>query len=295
MNISWQKTKVFGLLVVSILLSALIAACSGGQSQPGTPPPISTTVGNTAAQVGKGYPAPSAAQSVAPTGAYPAPAATSQTQPLVQRGQNAVTFTTADGVTLAGTYYPAGKQGVPGVVLVHMVGGQQSDWVVLADLLQRSGLAVLTFDLRGHGKSGGSREWGKMTDDVAAAYRFLTSRPEVDGTRVALVGASIGANLALNFAAGEPAIKSLVLISPGLDYRGVKTEAAMKAYSSRPLLLVASKADTYAAQTVDTLHNLATGKNKMQLYDNAGHGTQMLGKAAGLDDLILNWLQETLG
>lgn len=283
------------LLIAVGLVFSLIAAC-GGQAQPATPAPIPTVPGQNVAPAGApsdSYPAPPGGSppAVLPS-AYPAPSAKAQPEDSSTRH---VTFATTDGVMLVGTYFTPAETAAPGLVLIHMVGGRRTDWDNLASALQSRGYAVLTLDLRGHGKSSGDREWGKMADDVTVAYRFLSGQPEVDPARIALVGASIGANLALNVAASEPAIQSLVLLSPGLDYRGVKTEEAMKAYGARPVLLIASKTDTYATQSVETLAKLAQGKQKAQIYEDAGHGTQMLGNAGGLEDLILNWLQETLG
>ena len=65
-------------------------------------------------------------------------------------------FETADGVTLAGTYYPGGKgRKSPAVLLLHDVGDDegQKAWDRLARSLQKDGMTVLTFDFRGHGLS----------------------------------------------------------------------------------------------------------------------------------------------
>lgn len=289
MNIRWRT--VIGL-IIALALGMTLLAC-GGQKKPDEPPAIPTTAGQAQAPVqqGESYPAPPGGMPpAAPPPAYPAPGATGG-----QPAQTSVTFTTADGVSLVGTYFEPAQGNAPGAVLVHLVAGQRSDWASLAVTLQSRGFAVLTFDLRGHGESGGSQEWDRMSDDVAVAYQFLSGQPGVDRARVGLVGASIGANLALNFAAAEPGVKAVALLSPGLDYRGVQTEAAMQPYGTRPVLFVASKTDAYAAQTVATLSGLAQGDTKTQFYDDAGHGTQMFGKADGLEDLIANWLRDALG
>ena len=61
-----------------------------------------------------------------------------------------------------------------------------------------------------------------------------------------LAGASIGANLAVLAAADDPTVRSLALLSVGLDYRGLRLEAALKKFGARPALLVASQEDPYA-------------------------------------------------
>ncbi len=94
--------------------------------------------------------------------------------------------------------------------------------------------------------------------DVKAARAFLATRREVVPNRIGMAGASIGANLAILLAAGDPTVRSLVLLSPGIDYRGLRPEAAMKKYGERPALLVASQEDNYAANSARQLAGSAT-------------------------------------
>ncbi|MCH7760566.1 dienelactone hydrolase family protein, partial [candidate division TA06 bacterium] len=110
-----------------------------------------------------------------------------------------------------------------------------------------------------------------------------------------VIGASIGGNVALNYAATDERVKGVVLLSAGLDYRGVKTEEAMKAYGDRPVLIVASEEDKYAYQSAKKLYELAKGEKELKIYKNAGHGTRIFDKEEGLEDLILNWLEKVVG
>src|SRR5262245_45018298 len=69
-----------------------------------------------------------------------------------------VRLTTADGVELQGTFYPAAKTITPippAVLLLHAMGedSKSAAWVQLAVKLQKAGFAVLNFDFRGHGAS----------------------------------------------------------------------------------------------------------------------------------------------
>ncbi len=199
---------------------------------------------------------------------------------------------TEDGVRIKGTYYRPAAANAPGIVLLHMLGRHREDWDAFARTLQDAGYAVLAIDLRGHGESEGQREWSKMTKDAAIAVDFVRSRSETDPDRIALIGASIGANLAINYAAEDPEIRGVALLSPGLDYRGVTTPEAVKAYGKRPLFLAASSEDRYAYGSAQELGRLATGPVQLLLLDGQGHGTQMLGKDNGLEEALLNWLRE---
>jgi pimeloyl-ACP methyl ester carboxylesterase len=218
-------------------------------------------------------------------------AATPAPQP--EKTTSDIALETSDGVKIAGTFYTPAAIEAPGIVLLHMLGRKRGDWDVFARQLQEAGYAVLAIDLRGHGESEGKRDWQAMTTDAASAVTYLRSRAEVNGDRIALIGASIGANIALNAAAGDPQIKGAVLLSPGLDYRGVTTEDAVKTLGDRPLLIVASEEDSYAADSSKTLAAQAKAASLLMLSQQ-GHGTQMLGKDNGLEATILDWLSQTL-
>ena len=67
----------------------------------------------------------------------------------------------------------------------------------------------------------------------------------------AFIGGSIGANMALRLGADVPQIPTVVLLSPGLNYDGVQTEPAMETFGDRPVFIVASSEDSYAAELLD--------------------------------------------
>jgi alpha-beta hydrolase superfamily lysophospholipase len=181
---------------------------------------------------------------------------------------------------------------MPGVLLLHMLGSDRTAWEAMTVDLNAAGYAVLALDMRGHGETGGDLDWDLAQDDLRRAWSFLTGLPEVDENRTAVVGASIGANMALITGAAEPAIRTVVLVSPGLDYSGVVTEAAMVAYGARPVLLVASEGDTYAASSSQTLIDRAAGLAELKLYTGGTHGTSMFAVNPELAVLILDWLNE---
>lgn len=68
-----------------------------------------------------------------------------------------VSFSTADGVTIKGTFYPAAKRDSTCVLMLHALGANEDSkkkgWQELAQALNAKGYGVLTFDFRGHGDS----------------------------------------------------------------------------------------------------------------------------------------------
>ncbi len=215
-------------------------------------------------------------------------------------GTQRVTIRTDDGASLAGTWYEASGRQAPAVILVHMLHRSRHDWDAVATRLASEGIAALAIDLRGHGESSAGIEGGETPDystfvrDVAAARRYLASRSDVQQTRVGIAGASIGANLAVLEAAGDPSIVSLALLSPSLDYRGLRIEAAMKKYGGKPALLVASDEDPYARRSAKDLQKAGTGTREVLVLNHAGHGTVMLSRDADLARVLVDWFHRTL-
>ncbi|HET7216456.1 MAG TPA: alpha/beta fold hydrolase [Vicinamibacterales bacterium] len=206
-----------------------------------------------------------------------------------------VSFRTDDGVTIAGTWYEPSSRPAPAVILVHMLQKSRRDWDQTASRLAGEGLAVLTFDLRGHGEStGNAQDMQGMVQDVRAARRFIATRSDALPSRVGIAGASLGATLAALAAADDPAIASLALLSPSTDYRGLRIEPAVRKYGGRPLLLVASDDDGYALRSVKELQKSGGGARETVVLSHAGHGTAMLASEEDLGRRLLEWFRRTL-
>jgi len=123
-----------------------------------------------------------------------------------------VTITSADGTALAATLTlpdgaaPAG--GWPAVIFMHGLGGNRSSTLAVA---QQMGIgdrfAVLAYDARGHGQSGGliGIDGPKEIADVKAVFAWVRARPDVSDTRIGGWGVSYGGGAAWNsLAAGVP-------------------------------------------------------------------------------------------
>jgi alpha-beta hydrolase superfamily lysophospholipase len=203
----------------------------------------------------------------------------------------------ADGTPLSAVLYEAFQQPAPAVVLVHMLTRTHADWAAIEEPLQEAGFVVLALDLRGHGDSGGrydpAGDLAVMQQDVQAAVSLLEARSDVARGRIGIAGASIGANLAVLVGGANPAVRSLALLSPGLDYRGVKCEAAMRKFAPRPALLVAASNDPYALRSIRQLATAGTANEALTL-EASGHGTAMLARDPGLAGRLVDWFKKTL-
>ena len=141
-----------------------------------------------------------------------------------------------NGFSLAGTLSrPAGSTTdssgkpvrLPAIVLVAGSGSVDRDEVVagipifaqLANALADAGYAVIRYDKRGVGQSGGRAESATLqdyADDVQAVVKFLEKRKDIDKERIAVVGHSEGAAVGLLAARRTKRIGALVLVAgPG--------------------------------------------------------------------------------
>ncbi|HEX5473562.1 MAG TPA: alpha/beta fold hydrolase [Vicinamibacterales bacterium] len=208
-----------------------------------------------------------------------------------------VSFRTDDGVTLSGIWYEPATRPAPAVILVHMLHRTRADWEPLASRLAGAGIGVLAFDLRGHGESGGARpedgHYEGFLPDVAAARRFVASRADVVASRVALCGASMGANLIVLDATAHPGPAGLILLSPSMDYRGLRIAAAVRKYPG-PMLMVAGEDDPYASRSMREIVKAGGGVRETLLLPGAGHGTAMLARRPELIPALVDWLRKTL-
>lgn len=209
---------------------------------------------------------------------------------------------TSDGINIVGDFYPAAEKNAPAVILLHMMPETKECWKNFAEKLNQKGFHALAIDLRGHGESsGGPNGFTKFSDkqhqasikDVeAAADFFLVQGLPLE--RIFLIGASIGANLALRFQSEHPEIKASVLLSPGLNYRGVETEPAVaEVKESQAVFLAAGgKGDEYSTETAKKLTNMLKSNNKeLKIFENAGHGTDIFKNNPSLEDEIILWIQ----
>ncbi len=209
-----------------------------------------------------------------------------------------VTLTTSDGKTIIGDYF--GKSGEPAVLLLHMMPATRESWRAFSEKLNAAGFQTLAIDLRGHGESqGGPDGYRKFPDevhqssihDVEAGVKLLKSK---GAPRIFIAGASIGANLALWYAAEHKEIDGVILLSPGFNYRGLKTESYVSGLKgSQGVYLAASRDDSYSAETVEGLFaKTPLGvKKEFKMFERAGHGTTMFEKEPAFMDELTSWLR----
>lgn len=215
-------------------------------------------------------------------------------EPALRAAGRAVTFRAGDGRTLGGILNEASRRPAPAVVLVPMLGRSRDDWQGPGQQLADANITSLAIDLPDQSVPEDVKALTAWSDDIRAALGYLEARADVRGDAMGVAGASLGASLAA-VAASDPRVHALVLISPSLDYRGLRIDGAMRQYGARPALLLASRQDSYAARSVRDLARDAPGPRDMQWSDAPGHGMALLGREPDLVRLLVEWFQRTLG
>ncbi|HTP51316.1 MAG TPA: alpha/beta hydrolase [Anaeromyxobacteraceae bacterium] len=108
-------------------------------------------------------------------------------------GFREVSFRTRDSTDLSGWWLPP-RNGAA-VILVHGLGATREQMLPQARMLRSAGFGILLFDLRAHGRSGGSVSTfgdGERLD-VRAAVDFASADPGVAPGRLGALGFSLGA------------------------------------------------------------------------------------------------------
>ena len=215
----------------------------------------------------------------------------------------AVNLKATDGTKLAATYYTAGDQAGPGILLLHQCNMDRSSWNGLATELAGKGFHVLTMDYRGYGESGGTpytkltiaeqRQVGqKWPGDVDVAYAYLVSQPGVSKNLTGAGGASCGVNQSIQLARRHPEVKSLALLSGNTNREG---RVFLRGASTLPLFLAAAKDDGGAVELMGWVDATSGNPaNKFVEYEKGGHGTVMFKAHPDLPDQIVSWYETTL-
>lgn len=243
-----------------------------------------------------------------------------------------VSLQTGDGVELKATFYPGtkGKESVP-VMMLHMWKGSRADYDALARYLQQLGHAVIVPDLRGHGRSTRIRRPGrepvemeaallKAADfqnmvryDVESVKSYLLEKNnagELNIEKLTVVGAEMGASVAINWAALDWSwqqlpnlkqgrdVKALVLISPEFAFKGMPIKQAISSPAVRQdlsMMFIVGAQDPRAVRearriytTLERFHPLPAASERAEKQDlffldnlkTSLQGTKILGERA---------------
>ncbi len=217
---------------------------------------------------------------------------------LTEPGENEI----PDSEEYQGTKYPL-------VILLHGLNRDHLTWSDLPATLTRAGYAVFALDLRGHGKSTITtwkrrvswrllqpEQWKNLHRDITQVIQYFKKGedyPEVDGSQVAVIGEKLGANVATFVGKSNAEVKALVLLSPGVEFKGIDASRGLLEYGN-PTLILSNQDFKESHSQAQHLYNWITGPKTLQVYEKIGEGAEMLTNQPGVGLQIEAWLSNIL-
>jgi len=137
-------------------------------------------------------------------------------------------------------YQPVGKTKAPGVIVLHILGGDFVLSRIFCNSLAQQGVAALFVKMPYYGprRDPASRQRMIMPDpnetvagmtqailDIRRATTWLASRPEVDPEQLGIFGISLGGITSALAATAEPRLKNVCLLLAGGDVGAIATGA----------------------------------------------------------------------
>lgn len=236
-----------------------------------------------------------------------------------------------DGLDIVGRLYlPAGKTPYPVVCVCHGIPSGipapgDRGYPLLAEQICQHGFAVLIFNFRGTGASGGNLDILGWTRDLKAVIDYLVALPEVDKSRLSLLGFSGGAAVSVYVASSDKRVSSVAACACPAEFTKLdepqslidhfrsigairdndfppSTEEWLDGFklvspinyvagiSPRPLLLVhGSKDETVPLADAHRLYDEAGEPKKLAIIDGAPHRLRRNDEAMAV---VLDWLRQ---
>ncbi len=192
--------------------------------------------------------------------------------------------------TLAGTFtVPKNdKKSFPAVVIISGSGSQDRDgstifglYRQIAESLSKAGVAVLRVDDRGVGKStiiqekAAETSYRDLISDSRAAFDYLTTRKEIDKSKIGFLGHSEGSETALTLASEDKRVAAIILLA-GL---------------SRPTSEGISEQEVYQRAIRETV-NASDKSQVMPVAQNLLNRFEAAKKPENANDKKLDWFRE---
>jgi dienelactone hydrolase len=201
-----------------------------------------------------------------------------------------------DGVPLR-FIAPKAASGMPGVLIAHGFGGSQQVMFGFAHTLAHAGYGVVLWDFDGHAASANSlsRDANVLQRNLDVAYDWLAAQPEVDASRIALLGHSMGSGVVMRAGIRDvERYQATIAVSP--------TAAEVTEEAPHNLLLLVGAWEPQFMENADELLARAGGPNGA--FDQGG--ARALEQIPGAEHILIvfsrtahaatvHWLDQVFG
>ncbi len=190
---------------------------------------------------------------------------------------------------------PQNTQKVPGVLVAHGFAGSKQLMLGYAHVLAHGGYAVMLWDFAGNGANPAALERFSLQQNLDVAYSALIEQPEVDRTRLALLGHSMGSGAVMSagirdvgrFAATVAVSPTGALVTPSAPHNLQLQAGSWEGGFVR-------NAQRLLAEAGGESENLAEGRGRsLIIIPNAEHITILFRNAS--HQAALKWLNATFG
>lgn len=210
------------------------------------------------------------------------------------------------------------KNKVPVVILLHPLGKDKNDWGNIPQFFNDKNLAVFMYDLRGHGSSHNfvvsedslleeqnkpkywfrfaEKNYADLPKDIIESVKFLKENyPEIDTTKVAIIGCDISANATIIASVKlQKIIETIVLISPTMEFKGLFTPIELVALGDKPVLILNNRNDLHSYNDSKELVKYAQGVIKNISFDKGGSGLNIVKNNPIAKDVLDRWFDRYL-
>jgi pimeloyl-ACP methyl ester carboxylesterase len=181
---------------------------------------------------------------------------------------------------------PQKNEPVPGVLIAHGFAGSKQLMQGYAYTFARAGYGVLLWDFRGHGANSASLAFSSLEPDFNVALKAIAQQPEIDRTRLALLGHSMGSGVVMSAGVKQPQqFQATIAVSP--------TDADVTPQAPKNLQLQAGSWEPRFVENGKRLLQAAGGEDKgrsLVVVPNVEHITILFSHTS--HQAALNWLNQ---
>ncbi|HWM18579.1 MAG TPA: hypothetical protein VNO51_02750 [Ilumatobacteraceae bacterium] len=214
-----------------------------------------------------------------------------------------VMCTTDDGWEIHGSLTVPSHNGAPApaAVLLHSGRSDRAVFSRLERLLARRGVASLSIDWRGRGRSQNRGTYFELSEDervqgwrdARAAMSILAEHPGIDEERVAMVGVVHGAEHAVAASVDDPRVKMLALLT-GYMPRDGREEAHLLGGSVDVMYVTCSGHGPVTNAMHDLVRRSQPGRATLRVYPGGAIGYQLFDLDERLEEALAVWVADGL-